>query len=172
MKERHAIVAIASNNAIGNKGKLIWRASPDMKQFKALTTGNIVIMGSKTFESIGSKPLPNRYNIVITRSPAKYDYGYNYNNLYFMDSVQTAYEFAEYLNGEKIYIIGGGGIYKETINDCDYIDLTLFKCIAVEADTFFPNIPDNFIKIDESEVFEGTEKYPEFQFITYKNTKL
>lgn len=170
MKERHAIVAIASNNAIGNKGKLIWRASPDMKHFKALTTGNIVIMGSKTFESMGSKPLPNRYNIVITRSPAKYDYGYNYNNLYFIDSIQTAYEFAEYLDGEKIYIIGGGVIYNDTIMDCDYLDITEFKYPAFEADTFFPNIPESFVITEASDIYNGTDKYPPYQFITYKNT--
>jgi dihydrofolate reductase len=169
MKERHAIVAITENNAIGNKGKLIWRAQPDMKHFKVLTIGNTVIMGRKTYESIGSKPLEYRYNIVVTSNTNVWT---DKENLFFVNSIEAAYKLAETLAGEKVFIIGGGGIYKETINECDYIDLTLFKCIAAEADTFFPNIPDHFIKIDESEVFEGTEKYPEFQFITYKNTKL
>lgn len=118
------IVAYDKNLAIGKDNTLVWRQSADLKRFKELTTGNTVVMGRKTFESIG-KPLPNRRNIVITRQDIQ------------IEGVEIIKSIEEIKNIEEdIFIIGGGEIYKSCLIFADRIFATEIDC-EIEADTWF-----------------------------------
>lgn len=129
------IVAVAENGAIGKDNQLLWRLSDDLKQFKALTSGHAVIMGRKTFESIG-KPLPNRTNIVITRQGKVFDDA----SVLVAESIGKAIEIAKEIKGdEEIFIIGGGNIYVQSLHITDKIYLTEVKA-TIEGDTFFPEL--------------------------------
>lgn len=165
MKERHIIVAIAQDMAIGNKGGLLWDCKPDLKHFKDLTTGNIVIMGRKTYESIG-KPLPNRQNIIITSQDLIFN---SDSECYCVKSLAEAFRLAEKLSGEKVFVIGGGQLYKEAINWVDVLDITEFFG-QTTADTYFPEIPSEFIPVKHSERYMCSTKLnvPAFRFVTYK----
>ncbi|MBA4850980.1 dihydrofolate reductase [Emticicia sp. BO119] len=129
------IVAVAENGAIGKDNRLLWRLSDDLKQFKALTSGHAIIMGRKTFESIG-KPLPNRTNIVITRHGKVSDD----ESVITANSIKRAIEMAKEVKGEdEIFIIGGGNIYEQSLSITDKIILTEVK-VNIEGDTFFPKL--------------------------------
>ncbi|OGE31420.1 diacylglycerol kinase [Candidatus Daviesbacteria bacterium RIFCSPHIGHO2_02_FULL_36_13] len=146
------IAAIASeNNALGLNGRLIYAISDDLKRFKEITTGHPIIMGRKTFESIGM-PLPNRRNIVITRDED-----------YFAEGVVIVHSLEEALglvqNEDEIFIIGGGEIYKQAIDIADKLYLTIVE-ENPEADTYFPDY-SNFKKVvfEESHETEDGLKY-------------
>lgn len=140
MKKVKIIVAVTENDAIGRKGKLLFSLKGDMKHFKETTSDNVVIMGKKTFESIG-KALPNRINIVLSRHKSE-----DSDTLYWKTSLEEAITFAEQKYCDKeIYIIGGGQLYKETLEK-DYADavyLTRIKQKVDDADTFFPKLDYN-----------------------------
>ncbi len=152
------IVAAAENNAIGKDNALLWHLSADLKRFKALTTGHPVIMGRKTFESIG-KPLPNRRNIVISRSVPAIE------GCEVVVSVDEALALVK--SGEEAFIIGGGSIYKALWDKADRLYLTSVKT-ALEGDTFIPEV-----KLDEweevkREDFDADEKNEfGYSFIDY-----
>lgn len=129
------IVAIAENRAIGKNNQLLWRLSTDLKHFKTLTSGHAIIMGRKTFESIG-KSLPNRTNIVITRSDKVSDDA----SVLVADSIDKAIELAKQGQGaDEIFIVGGGNIYEQALSITDKIYLTEVK-VSIEGDTFFPEL--------------------------------
>jgi dihydrofolate reductase len=148
------IVAYDRNLAIGKDNTLVWKQSADLKRFKELTTGFPVVMGRKTFESIG-RPLPNRRNIVITRQDIK------------IDGVEIINSIEDIKNiKEDIFIIGGGEIYKSCLILADKIYATEIDC-QIEADTWFPNI-DNSWKIESVQEFKADEKNQyDFKFINY-----
>jgi dihydrofolate reductase len=136
------IVAIAENGVIGGDNKLLWHLPADLKYFKQLTTGNIIIMGRKTYESIG-KPLPNRINIVISR-----DLNYSNEGCINVNSIEEAIEIAENLNAEcliaknpihEIFVIGGAQIYKLAIVLANKLYVTEVKA-KFEGDTYFDPI--------------------------------
>lgn len=131
------IAAIASENrALGKDGKLIYYIPEDLKRFKEITSGHPIIMGRKTFESIG-QPLPNRTNIVITRDPEYYAEG-----VVVVNSLDEALSYVQGKPGvDEIFIIGGGQIYQETIGKADKLYLTVIEDNP-EADTFFPDYSD------------------------------
>ncbi|WP_259016987.1 dihydrofolate reductase [Emticicia fluvialis] len=129
------IVAIAENRAIGKNNQLLWRLSTDLKHFKTLTSGHAIIMGRKTFESIG-KPLPNRTNIVITRSDKVSDDA----SVLIADSIDKAIELTKQAQGaDEIFIVGGGNIYEQALSITDKIYLTEVK-VSIEGDTYFPEL--------------------------------
>ena len=135
------IVAYTNNLLIGKDNSIPWHISDDLKRFKKLTTGNVIIMGRKTFESIGSKPLPNRTNIVISSK-------FNTSN-----SVTVYKNLIEALNNhknEKIFLIGGYSIYKEGLNFASHLEITEIG-IGLEGDTYFPKIDWNEWKITKTE---------------------
>ena len=135
------IVAYTNNLLIGKDNSIPWHISDDLKRFKKLTTGNVIIMGRKTFESLGSKPLPNRTNIVISSK-------FNTSN-----SVTVYKNLIEALNNhknEKIFLIGGYSIYKEGLNFASHLEITEID-ISLEGDTYFPNIDWNEWKITKKE---------------------
>lgn len=124
------IVAVAENGAIGKDNQLLWRLPDDLKRFKQLTMGSPIIMGRKTFESIG-KPLPGRTSIVISRSQGSYPEG-----VLVVSSVEGAIEEAKKLGAETAFVIGGGEIYKLFLPLTDTVYLTKVHT-SVEGDTFF-----------------------------------
>ena len=109
------IVAMSKNRVIGNNNELIWKLSSDLKRFKELTTDHSVVMGRKTYESIG-RPLPNRRNIVITTQP-----DYKLEGVEVVNSIQEAL----LLTNNDCFIIGGGEIYKQTLHLADQIYMTV-----------------------------------------------
>ncbi len=131
-----AIVALNKNRAIGRKNELIWRIPEDLRRFKALTTGHAIVMGRKTFESIG-RALPDRKNIVITRDKSLPSAG----SLVFAHSIDEAIGEARKTDPEEIFIIGGGEIYKNALGVTDRLYITLVES-DLEGDVFFPDYGD------------------------------
>lgn len=123
------IAAISQNLVLGKDNKLLWHIPEDFARFKKITSGHPVIMGRKTFESIG-KPLSNRTNIIITR-----DENYKTEGCLVVHSLEEAIKLA---NGKKIFIIGGGQIYKQAISLADKLYLTVIKK-DFSGDTYFPD---------------------------------
>lgn len=145
------VAAIGLNGELGKENKLLWHLPADLKFFKELTIGKPVIMGRKTFESIG-KALPGRKNIVISRKDTHTDLCVSY-----LKSLKDAFDF---LNQEdEIYIIGGAEIYAQSIDHCTDIYLTRVQQ-RFEADTFFPVFPKPNWKIKNSTFREKDEKNP------------
>ena len=136
------IVAKSKNNVIGNNNKLPWNISEDMKRFKELTTGNVVIMGRKTYESLPEqfRPLPNRLNIVITRNP-----DFRSEGVLFFDDLQKAILKTE--KNKEIFIIGYGEIYKEGMKFADRLYITEVDG-EFEGDTYFPEISSDWIEMN------------------------
>ena len=126
------IAAIGTNRELGKNNKLLWHIPDDLKHFKRLTSGHPVIMGRKTYESIG-RPLPDRINIIITKNSI-----YSVSNCIVVHSLKDALEIAKEKEKEEIFIIGGGQIYKEAINMADKLYLTKVDA-SYDADTYFPN---------------------------------
>ena len=159
MKERHIIAAVTDDYGIGHNGELLYHIKADMQHFKDLTLGNVVIMGRKTFESIG-KPLLSRDNIVVTSKDL------NIEGVHCVRSLQDAYRLAETLDGIKVFVIGGGQLYAEALQYTDTLDLTHIYATAPNADTYFPNDLSDFIPVKDSERYwyDGIT----FKFTTYK----
>ncbi|HKJ05839.1 MAG TPA: dihydrofolate reductase [Flavobacteriaceae bacterium] len=154
------IAAVAKNNALGKDNKLIWHLPADLKRFKKVTSGHHVIMGRKTYESLG-KPLPNRTNIIITRKK-----DYTAENCIVVHSLTEAIAAAK--NDENPYILGGAEIYQQAIKIADKLDLT-FVHKAFEADAFFPEINKNKWVETSRKDYKADEKNKyDYSFVTYK----
>jgi len=154
------IAAAGENNELGKDNDLLWHLPNDFKRFKTLTTGHYIIMGRKTFESF-PKPLPNRTHVVITRNK---DYDAP-DGCLIVNNLEKALEVSP--KNETIYIIGGGEIYKQSINIADCIELTRVH-EKFEADTFFPEIDNSLWKLTSSEFHDKDEKHKySFTFETY-----
>lgn len=155
------IVAIAENRAIGLKNELIYWLPNDMKRFRKLTTGNTIVMGRKTFESLPKGALPNRRNIVVSRSAAKdaFSGAECYGSLEeALQAARSGYDY-EGNHSEDVYIIGGASIYEQAIGLADRLCLTCVHDTPAEADTFFPEIDQTVWKETEREDHEKDEKH-------------
>ena len=144
------VVAIAENNAIGKDNQLLWHLPKDLKHFKSITSGHTVIMGRKTFDSVG-KPLPNRRNIVVTRNTAL-----NIEGVEVVNDLKAA--LALCTTEKEVFIVGGAEVYKLAMADTDRIFLTVVHA-SFEADTFFPEIDKDIWKVTASESHEPDEKH-------------
>lgn len=131
------IVAAAANNAIGKNNQLLWHLPRDMKFFKNTTWALPVVMGRKTFESMGGRALPGRKNIVITRQA-----GWSADAVLTASGLKEAIAMARDMDVKEIFVIGGGEIYKEAITLADKIYMTRVHA-EIAGDVFFPVIPDN-----------------------------
>jgi dihydrofolate reductase len=131
------VVAAAENNVIGKNNQLLWHLPKDMKFFKNLTWAMPVVMGRKTFESMGSKPLPGRKNIIITRQP-----GWKADGVQVVNSVDAAVALAASLNYNETFIIGGGEIYMIAFDKADKIYMTRVHT-EPEGDAYFPVMEKN-----------------------------
>ena len=147
------VVAAASNNAIGKDGKMPWHLPSDMKHFKNITWGMPVVMGRKTFESLG-KPLTGRKNIVITRQT-----GWKANGAIGVQSIEDAFFVAQQADVNEIMVIGGGEIYKTLFDKDKRIYLTRVEA-EPEADTFFPVMLREQWRLISQQNFEADEKNP------------
>ncbi len=148
------VVAMARNGVIGKDNKLPWHFPEDLKQFKKLTLGSTVIMGRKTFESIG-KPLPGRKNFVISRTMNTRD------GIHVFNSIGNAIGA---VSTENAFVIGGAEIYQETMPWIDGIYLTRIEQ-DYEGDAYYPEIPDDF---EEIEIQDLREKAPKIEVIFYE----
>jgi len=126
------VVAVDKNNGIGANNDLLWhRDMPaDLRHFKEITEGSTVIMGRKTYESIG-RPLPGRQNIVVSRS------GFTANGTICVNSLKEAYQEA---TRENVYIIGGGQLYEQALDDMDKLYITQVDADFPQATVFFPRV--------------------------------
>ena len=125
-----AIVAVDNNWGIGCKGDLLISIPQDLKRFKSLTTGNIVIMGSKTWDSLPKKPLPNRTNMVID---------FDKKNEYYFSMEEVKNKLLQEKDSE-FFIIGGGSIYEQLLSYCDRVYVTKIYKSFDNVDTYFPNL--------------------------------
>lgn len=155
------IAAAGENNELGKDNQIIWHLPDDFKRFKAITSGHYIIMGRKTFESF-PKPLPNRTHVIITRNM-------NYSvpdGCLVVDSIENAIAICP--KNETIFIIGGGEIYKQSINMSNCIELTRVHN-TFSADAFFPTIDLTKWKLVSSEFHDKDEKHAfSFTFETYQ----
>jgi dihydrofolate reductase len=142
------VVAIAANNAIGKNNQLLWYLPNDLKHFKDITTGQTVIMGRKTYDSMG-KPLPKRRNIVLTRQDVLID-GCEVTN-----SIGNALQLC--ITEKEVFIIGGAEVYRQSLNITDRIYLTIVHH-EFEADTFFPELNIDEWQETAREDFQPDEK--------------
>jgi dihydrofolate reductase len=149
-----SIVAADENNAIGKDNLLPWHLPNDLKFFKKTTLGKPVLMGRKTYESLG-KPLPGRLNIVIT---AQKNVQLPEGVLVF-DSIEEGIERMEKENAEESFIIGGGTIFEQTMNRIDRIYLTRVHTVIAHATAFFPTVDHTHWKMVKEEPHEADEKH-------------
>jgi dihydrofolate reductase len=141
VKPFKAIAAMSLNRVIGAGNKIPWHLPEDFKWFKKMTTGQVIVMGRKTYESIG-RPLPNRTTIVLTRSPLNIPGVRIVGDLKQVDSLRD-----EWL-GREIFVCGGAQIYEQALPLCSDLYLTLVKR-NVEGDAFFPTFEDKFVLKEE-----------------------
>lgn len=144
------VVAASTNNVIGSDGGLPWHLPDDLRHFKRLTTGNPIVMGRRTFESIG-RPLPDRRNIVMTRDPDYVAPGCDV-----VSSVREALDLVE--DADEVMIIGGGQVYRDFLPHADRIYLTRVQA-DVEGDTYFPDIDEAGWRLVSSEPHAADEKH-------------
>lgn len=144
------IVAAAENGVIGKDNQLLWKLSSDLKRFKNITTGHFILLGRKTFESIG-KPLPNRTSLIISRN-----FKCDFENCFVFKTINDAIVFAAQKNQQEIFVVGGGEIYKQTLPLANTIHLTIVHT-EIEGDTHFEYDDSNW-KVLHSEFIERDEK--------------
>jgi dihydrofolate reductase len=135
-----AIAAVGKGLELGAGNDLLWHLPDDFSWFVQHTRGKPVIMGRKTMQSLG-KPLKNRLNIVITRNPESFQEGF-----YGTDSLENALEYAKSQYNDEIFIIGGGEIYKQSLDLLDKLYITEVEGYFPEADTFFPDFDKSLWK--------------------------
>ena len=155
-----AIVAMASNRVIGHRGDIPWKIPGEQKMFKEITLGHTVIMGRKTYESIG-RPLPGRTNIVITRQS-----DYQAMGCIVAHDLDSALQSCPPQETEA-FICGGGQLYQASLPVTDRIYLTVLPR-EVAGDTYFPEIPEADFKMTKSEFIDGVEPY---NFYIYDRVK-
>ncbi len=156
------IAALTDNRVLGKDNQLIWHLPEDLKNFKRLTSGHPVIMGRKTFESLG-KPLPNRTNIIITRNADFVAKGCRV-----AGSVESALKKAEETGTEKAFVIGGGEIYAQALPLADELSLTHVHT-TLEGDAFFPEFSSDEWVATHQQSFEPNERHAySFDIVTYK----
>jgi dihydrofolate reductase len=151
MKPFKAIAAMSLNRVIGNGNRIPWHLPEDFKWFKATTTGHVIVIGRKTFESIG-RLLPNRETIVLSRSAFSHPG---------VKTVRSLEELPAIAGDKQVFICGGAQIYQQTLPLCSDLYLTLVKR-EVEGDAFFPQFEDNF------ELVEEIRDTPEFKILHYR----
>ena len=147
------VVAASTNNAIGLRNQLLWRLPNDTKFFKNTTWAMPVIMGRKTFASMGNKPLQGRLNIIITRQ-----IGWTAEGVTVVNSLQQAIDASAALDYKEAFVIGGGEIYKEAMPVADRIYLTRVDAV-LEGDTFFPEINTKEWRMHSEASFLPDEKH-------------
>ena len=160
------IAAMGKNRVIGNKGKLPWRMPADLEYYKSKIRGKTVVMGRKTFESMGNRPLPNRANIIITR-----DQNYQVEDAIVVHSAEEAIREAEKISSDQeLMVIGGSEIYKEFLPRANRIYLTMIDGMF-EGDAFFPEYDITEWKEISYEEHEMDAKNPyDYRFVVLERS--
>lgn len=154
------IAAVAENGVIGSGNRMPWHISEDLRRFKAVTLGHPVVMGRRTFGSLG-RPLPGRTNVVITRNPA-----YKPEGCTVVGSLEDALSLFD--PAEEVFVIGGGEIYRQAMDVADRLYITRVHA-GFDGDTHFPPIDPDKWRITWREGHERGEKFPHpFEFINYQ----
>lgn len=152
------IVALSENNVIGAGNQLPWKLSADLKRVKALTMGHHLIMGRKTYESIG-RPLPGRTNVIITRNDS-----YAPEGCVVVNSLAAALELAK--DDPEVFVFGGGEIFREALPLVSKIYLTKVHC-TIDGDTHFPKLdPSQWTELDREEFKQDEKNQYDFSFVT------
>lgn len=153
------IAAIGKNHELGKDNKLLWHISADLKRFKKITSGHPVIMGRMTFDSIHNKPLPNRRNIIVTKSAE-----------YYYPGIEIAHSVEEALNkigiDDEVFILGGASIYEQLLPFAHKMYLTLVDK-KFEADTYFPRYDMNEWKtVEQLNITDDNQAGVNYSFLT------
>jgi dihydrofolate reductase len=157
------IAAVAENGVIGRQGQLPWRLSDDLRRFKQLTMGHTIIMGRRTWESIG-RALPGRRTVAVSRKP---DFRTNVDGVESATDLDKALAIAKAAGDQEAFIIGGAELYRESLGRANRLYLTRV-CAAVEGDTSFPDVEWNNWRLVESEEHDANEKNEyAYRFETY-----
>lgn len=154
------IVAYAHNRVIGNKGRIPWKIEGEQTRFRELTTGNVIIMGRRTYEEIGF-PLPNRITIVVSTTKK-----YEAENCYTVSSFEDALKLADTF-GKNVYVSGGAGLYDAAIGLVEKMYITEID-LEVEGDTFFPEFDETEYERTEEMRVDGEIPYV---YVTYSRRK-
>jgi dihydrofolate reductase len=160
-----AIVAVCEKRGIGFENKMPWHVSEDLKRFKKLTSGNCVILGRKTFESLGNKPLPNRVHFVVSRNFVELKKKYPYETVFYCESVENAVEMALSKSkelGNKVFVMGGAEIYKQVLPLVNCLEVTKID-LNVECDTWFPEFEKDFKLLECEKITSANGLSVEFQ---------
>lgn len=166
------VVAMDNGRCIGKDNTLLWHIPADLQHFKNITSGGHIIMGRKTFESLG-RPLPNRTHYIISRDDAFKQAlsSKNLLNLFVFDNIQSAIDTAKTNasndNQSKIFVIGGGEIYKQTLHQADILEITHVD-IQKDGDTFYPIIDDKFSEVWRSDRQTDEKSGLNFYFARYQ----
>jgi dihydrofolate reductase len=161
MPKYSAIAAMAKNKVIGKENKMPWHLSEDLKHFKAVTMGFPIVMGRKTFMSLG-RALPGRENIVLTHNK-----DFKHEGVTVKHSIDDVDQYLDKKNVERAFVIGGGEIYKSFASRIDQYHLTKID-LDVEGDTFFPDIDmASFTRVSEESGTSKKEPHLNYQFETY-----
>ena len=153
------IAAVAENLAIGYNNNLIYRISEDMKRFKRLTTGNTVVMGRKTFESLPKGALPNRRNIVLSTTCRDFEG---------CDTYTSLSEALKHCGREEnIFIIGGASVYKEALAFADHLYITEIAATPEKADVFFPEYKDEWTEESRECHTKDEKNEADYAFVNY-----
>ncbi|MHB0954126.1 MAG: dihydrofolate reductase [Allorhizobium sp.] len=160
------VVAVSENGVIGNDGDMPWKLSTDLKRFKALTLGKPLIMGRKTFESIG-RPLPGRPHVIVSRNP-----DFHPDGIEVAPSLEAAIDrsaaIASGLGVDEIFVVGGGDIYRQALPLADTLHVTHVEA-ELAGDTRFPSVdPRVFEKIEESPVPAGEKDTYATRYAIYR----
>ncbi len=154
------IVAYSKNRVIGRKGEIPWRIKGEQRRFRELTTGNVVIMGRRSYDEIG-RPLPNRFNIIVSKTA-----DYSAENLVTVPSLTDAINYAkEHFPDKNIYLSGGAGIYREGLDLCDALYVTEVDIDVPDGDTFFPKIDEDLYEKTIDEEIDGDIPY---KYVTFR----
>ena len=145
------IAAIAKNNAIGHNNQLLWHIKDDLQLFKRTTLNHVIIMGRKSYESIG-RPLPKRTNVVITRKQ-----NYQPDGVLVFQSLNSAFDHFRNKNIEEIFVIGGGEIYRQSVDNADVLHISHVNTSVEDAEVFFPKVDWKSWECVHSEHFEKNE---------------
>jgi len=158
-----AIVAVGKNQAIGVDNDLPWHMPADLKFFKETTLGHYVIMGRKSFESVG-RPLPGRTNIVVTRNKAFYNAGVTT-----VHSIPEALLVAQRAKQKEVFVIGGSNIYTQTIDLWHKLYLTKIHTTVESATAFFPKLNMDVWTVTKEQKHQADDKNPhDYTFCTYE----
>jgi dihydrofolate reductase len=162
------LVALSNNNVIGVNNDLPWKLKTDLTHFKNYTTNKIIIMGRKTFESIG-RPLPNRMNFIVSKTINKIEGAQIFKST--EDAINSAKEVCIDNNLDEIVIIGGGYLFRDTLSITNKLVLTRVNC-NIEGDVFYPNLNlKEWDEINKENFTKDSENDYSFTVITYEKIK-